>query len=118
MNKYTLKKMLLAGSGALALRWRFLSPGLYVFNYHRIGDSSITAFDPNVFSCDEEHFDAHLKLIASRFRVINTSELLELIESGARITEHLAMITFDDGYADNYSKAFPLLAARDLPAVS
>lgn len=117
MNKYKLKKILLAGSGALAFRWHFLSPGLYVFNYHRIGDSSTTAFDPNVFSCDEEHFDAQLETIAARFRVINVSELLELIEGGATVTEPLAMITFDDGYEDNYSKAFPLLAARGLPAV-
>jgi peptidoglycan/xylan/chitin deacetylase (PgdA/CDA1 family) len=116
-KKYKLKKMLLSGSGALALRWRFLSPGLYVFNYHRIGDSSATVFDPNVFSCDEEHFDAQLETIAARFRVINSSELLELIEGGAGITEPLAMISFDDGYEDNYSKAFPLLAARNLPAI-
>ena len=109
--------MLLSGSGALAMRWRFLSPGIYVFNYHRIGDSSKTAFDSNVFSCDEEHFETHLEIIAARFRVINASELLDLIERGAAVTEPLAMITFDDGYEDNYSKAFPLLTARGLTAV-
>lgn len=117
MNKYKLNKMLLSGSGALAYRWRNLSPGLYVFNYHRIGDSTTTAFDPNVFSCDEAHFDAQLETIARRFRVLNVGELLELIESGASVTEPLAMITFDDGYEDNYSKAFPILAARNLSAV-
>lgn len=117
MNKYLIKKLLLAGTGVLNRRWRSLSPGLYVFNYHRIGDSSKTAFDPNVFSCDEAHFDLQLELIASRFKVINVSQLLELIDSGKTVSEHLAMITFDDGYADNYSKAFPLLMARKLPAL-
>lgn len=109
--------MLLAGSGALALRWRYLSPGVYVFNYHRIGDSSKTAFDPNVFSCDEQHFEAHLKLIGSRFRVIDASALLDLVVSEEKVTEPIAMITFDDGYEDNYSKAFPILAAHGMTAI-
>jgi len=115
--KYKIKKMILAGSGALALRWRSLPPGLYVFNYHRIGDSSKTDFDPNVFSCDEEHFEAQLDIIASKFRVINVQQLLELIDIGGEILEPLAMITFDDGYSDNYTKAFPILASKGMSAI-
>lgn len=117
MDRYQLKRDLFRVTGVTPYRWRTLRGGIYVFNYHRVGNAEITEFDPNVFSCDEQHFARQIELIRSRFEVINVARLLEMIDTGAKLREPFAMITFDDGYRDNYTHAFPILRASRTPAV-
>ena len=57
-------------------------------------------------------FERALTLISSRFKVVPLEELLSSPPSGKR----LAAITFDDGYADNWVYAYPLLKKRGLKA--
>ncbi len=109
MTKYQIKRFMLDRIGYLDKQWRRLAPGLYAFNYHRIGNPDETEFDPNVFSCDSQHFRTQLELIKSRFRIIGVQELLELVASNEPPSEALALITFDDGYADNHRNALPIL---------
>lgn len=108
-------RKLLTKSGALDLLWNSLGPGLYIFNYHRVGDASSTDFDPNVFSCDATRFKAQVELVRSRFRVITIAETLRVLAAG-QPTEPLALITFDDGYRDNFTTAFPILRELGVPA--
>ncbi|WOH36642.1 polysaccharide deacetylase family protein [Thalassotalea fonticola] len=98
------------------LCWHFKPHGLYVFNYHRIGDENDTAFDPHLFSCTQEHFKEQLEFYKNNFEVINIETLNSLIHSNKKINKRLALITFDDGYLDNYLHAYPLLKAANLPA--
>lgn len=104
-------------SGITWLAWRRLRSALYVFNYHRIGDPATATFDPDVFSCTEERFAEHVDLLRSRFDLIGLSQLLALIEGRTTLTRPTAMITFDDGYRDNYTKAYPVLRRTGTPAV-
>jgi len=92
-----------------------LQNGLYCFNYHRIGDPNETDFDPNVYSCDERVFEEHLIFYKQNFKVITLEELKEL-DSKMLTEKKYALLTFDDGYEDNYSKAFKLLEQHKLPA--
>lgn len=108
-------RKVLARSGAIDLMWKQLGSGLYVFNYHRVGDPNATEFDPNVFSCDGSHFRAQVELIRSRFRVVTIKETLEELDAG-RSSAALALITFDDGYRDNFTTAFPILRELGVPA--
>lgn len=92
-----------------------LKNGLYCFNYHRIGDPNETDFDPNVYSCDESVFEEHLIFYKKNFQVITLEELKDL--DSKMLTENkYALLTFDDGYEDNYSKAFKLLQQHQVPA--
>lgn len=116
MNKAVLKKTILSSTGILSYRWRNLCPGLYVFNYHRIGNSNSTDFDSNVFSCTAENFSRHLKIIKSRFEIINMEKLVDIIENKSTIEQPFALITFDDGYIDNYELAYPILKKMHIPA--
>jgi len=100
---------MLRGTGVTALRWRFLKPDLYCFNFHRIGEKRETAFDPGVFSCSQECFREHVALLATRFEIISVERLIELRSHSQRAARPLALITFDDGYGDNYNLAFPVL---------
>jgi peptidoglycan/xylan/chitin deacetylase (PgdA/CDA1 family) len=117
VNTRQLKRVTFRQIGITAYRWRHLRSGLYVFNYHRVGNANATRFDPNVFSCDEAHFDEQLATIKSRFKTVTIADLATILERGRSLNAPLALITFDDGYRDNYTNAFPILKAHKLSAV-
>jgi peptidoglycan/xylan/chitin deacetylase (PgdA/CDA1 family) len=87
--------------------------GILVLNYHRIGDPAATPFDRDVFSATEEAFDRQCRFLARELDVIGLDELDDAL---ARRTGRFAMITFDDGYRDNFALALPILRAHRLPA--
>jgi hypothetical protein len=117
LSRYVVQRTVLSRAGVLDDIWRKLSPGVYIFNYHRIGDPKKTDFDPNVFSCDEEHFAKQVGFLKQRFRIIGIRELVDDVLTNQRVTEPLALITFDDGYRDNFTGAFPILREANVPAV-
>jgi len=100
-----------------SLLWNLRPKGVYCFNYHRIGDSSKSQYDPNVFSCDEENFEKHLEFYKTDFDLISIDELNTLSINKEKLKNRFALITFDDGYIDNYNLAFPLLKSNNVPAV-
>lgn len=105
------RSMLEVISGHMALKWQRRPSGLYCFNYHRIGRAADSEFDPNVFSCSEERFAQHLAFYKQEFDVVSIEDLIRLQSENRKIKERLALITFDDGYIDNYLIAYPILKA-------
>jgi peptidoglycan/xylan/chitin deacetylase (PgdA/CDA1 family) len=103
-------------SGHMAFKWPRRPAGVYCFNYHRIGDATATEFDPNLFSCDGERFEKHLKFFQQNFDVVSIDELIALRQSGDNINGRLAVVTFDDGYIDNYQIAYPILKSAGISA--
>lgn len=103
-------------SGHMAVKWRCRPRGLYCFNYHRIGRAADSEFDPNVFSCSEERFAQHLQLYKQDFDLVSIDELIALHINQQKINERLAVITFDDGYIDNYLNAYPILKSAGIYA--
>ena len=61
-------------------------------------------------------FERHLDLVGQHFRFATLDEIGVQIASGVPLSEHLAAVTFDDGYRDNYEVAFPILKQRGIPA--
>lgn len=91
-------------------------PTLVVLNYHRIGDRDATLYDPHVFSTTQEGFEAQIALLQRRYRVVSLAEATAIITGATRPRGVAVLLTFDDGYLDNYTAAFPVLAARGVPA--
>lgn len=89
--------------------WR----GLLVFNYHRIGSPDNSLFDHDLWSATAEDFARQLRFLADNFRVITPRELTTWDQMG---TNRAVMITFDDGYRDNFEVAFPILQEHGVPA--
>lgn len=98
-------------------RWKTPQNGLYVFNYHRIGDAAGTDFDPNIYSCTAEVFEQQLVFLKANFTLISEANLLALLEDDQPLDRAYALITFDDGYIDAYQCAFPILKKHQLSAV-
>lgn len=92
---------------------------LTVLNYHRIEDPGRADFDtfkPNV-SARPEDFARQMDCLARWFNVISMRDLADWLNGGKPLPPHAALITFDDGYLDNFANAYPILRARNFPAV-
>ncbi|MFI6445827.1 polysaccharide deacetylase family protein [Kitasatospora sp. NPDC050543] len=84
--------------------------GATVLIYHRVG--GIGADELDVSTAD---FTAQADLLADLppGRVVALDEAVDRIEAGRRTPS--TVLTFDDGYADVYHNAWPLLRERSLP---
>ena len=89
--------------------WR----GVLILNYHRIGDASASDADRALWNATAEQFDRQLAEIVRHADVIGPSDLEDVVRRGRG--RHV-MLTFDDGYRDNYEIAYPLLRAHRVPA--
>lgn len=107
------KTLLRSGCGRLMQRvgsWR----GLLVLNYHRVGDGRHSLFDRNLWSASSEDFDAQIATVVRDFDVIGLEDLQDVWQ---KRTGRYVLITFDDGYLDNYLEAFPILKRHNAKAV-
>lgn len=116
MSFELIKRQIIKRGRLANILWPLRSNGLYCFNFHRIGDASNTPFDPCVYSCDQENFKQYILFLREHFRIIDMKELDQIITQGKKVREKLALITFDDGYYDNYEIAYPILKAYKVPA--
>ncbi|MGE5248942.1 MAG: polysaccharide deacetylase family protein [Bacteroidota bacterium] len=106
-------------AGLLQLSRTLWSRSLSVVNYHRIDDASRPGFDsfkPNV-SADPEAFSQQLAYLRKWFNVIPVERLVEWLDGVTPLPPRAALITFDDGYLDNYTHAYPILRQHNLPAL-
>lgn len=92
---------------------------LTVLAYHRIADPdqpSFRTYRANV-SATPASFAAQLDFLQQHYQVVSLADVLAWLEKGRSLPPYPALITFDDGYADNWTAALPALRARHLPAV-
>jgi peptidoglycan/xylan/chitin deacetylase (PgdA/CDA1 family) len=79
--------------------------------YHRVNDTEDPFFD----TVSAGAFEAQMALLERCCSVLPLAEAVE--RSGANdLPPNAVVITFDDGYADNYESAFPILKRLGLPA--
>jgi peptidoglycan/xylan/chitin deacetylase (PgdA/CDA1 family) len=89
---------------------------LLVLNYHRIGSSSGNRFDDGPYSATVTAFRDQVRYIRDHFEVFGQDELLRAARRGFTVDRATAVITFDDGYRDNFELAFPILRELGVPA--
>ncbi len=86
-----------------------------ILMYHRVSSEADPdhepAVTPQTFARQMEFLRAH------RYNVIGLADLADLIRQKKRVPRNTVVITFDDGYLDNFENAFPSLKALGLPAV-
>lgn len=83
-----------------------------MLTYHRIGDGSGSALDRALWSATTDQLDRHLTFLVRNFDVITPDELAGAVERPGR----RVLVTFDDGYRDLYTHAFPVLEAHRVTA--
>lgn len=84
-----------------------------VVMYHHIDKLD----EHNVATIPPERFEKHLQYLREHnFDVLTLDELVDAIKSQTALSRKTVALTFDDGYLDNFTNAFPLLKKYNVPA--
>jgi peptidoglycan/xylan/chitin deacetylase (PgdA/CDA1 family) len=92
---------------------------LLVLNYHRIGNPEEDLFDPNLFSTTAGQFDEQISYMKRNHWLITLEEALAFVDGTIKekVRRSRVLITFDDGFLDNYEVAFPILNSHGVQGV-
>lgn len=102
--------LVLIGNGAYLMHQAAHS--VPVLNYHQINDR-----DENALTVHTDQFEAQMKfLVDNGYHAITPAEMLDAFENGSELPSKPVIITFDDGYIDNYRNAYPVLEKYNLKA--
>jgi peptidoglycan/xylan/chitin deacetylase (PgdA/CDA1 family) len=113
----TLLALAIARTGLLRLLLQLRSPGIFVFVYHRVtADDEQNPCAISHMHVTQSSFDRQLGALRQLFRVVPMSELRSILDGTRPLEEHVALVTFDDGYRDNYDGALPILMRYQVPA--
>ena len=81
-------------------------PGIIILAYHSISNGQYSVdISPSLF-------EQHMKWIQSNYKVVSLTEAL----SYNRLEEDCIVITFDDGYKDYMTSAYPILHKYNIPS--
>lgn len=90
---------------------------LLVLNYHRIGDAAADPFDPELFSATADELDRQISYLKRHISLVTLDEAQAFVDGVDKSPRARALITFDDGYLDNYQLAFPVLRSHAVQGV-
>lgn len=81
-----------------------------ILMYHSVGNNK------HFFTVTPENFEWQMGYLKRHnFNIISLGQLVEKIINKQPFQEKTIAITFDDGYADNYSNVFPVLKKYSIP---
>ncbi|WP_109125844.1 polysaccharide deacetylase family protein [Dyella sp. C11] len=92
---------------------------LRILAYHRImpvPDPAHYDFDMELISTTPEEFREQMTLVKERYRPMRLSDVAAAINAGDALPPDAVVVTFDDGYDDNYRIAYPILKELGVPA--
>ena len=102
--------LILAGLAVCAYIMHSAKDSVPVLNYHQINDR-----DENALTVHTDQFEAQMKYLADNgYHTITPEEMIAAWDNGTALPDKPVIITFDDGYADNYRCAFPILQKYNL----
>jgi len=96
-------------TGAFApFRWTKRDKVL-ILTYHRFGTGD------DRWKISAQAFEAHLEYLGRYHRIISLDDAIEYLKEGKTPPANSTVITIDDGYADAYEIAFPVLKKFGFP---
>ena len=102
---------ILLGSFLITLMFK-CSIGVPVLNYHQVNSE-----ENDMLSVPVEEFEAQMAYLEeSGYTTITPDQLRDFLTDGTPLPEKPVLITFDDGYKDNYTNAFPILKKHHMTA--
>jgi len=99
-------------SSAAFLRSRYNLP---ILMYHSVSPKPNPSIE--LLIVKPETFRRQMRFLKEHnYNVVPLSEIADLIKNNKKIPPRTLAITFDDGYKDNYTYAFPILKEYNFPA--
>lgn len=114
-SKKWLKKALLRSS-VLDLARRFTPSSAVVLMYHSVVEDTQRTNHILGVSRDRASFERHMETLARNFSPVTIAEVAQFANSGRPLPARAVAVTFDDGFADNYEVALPILSRYGIPA--
>lgn len=81
---------------------------LHIVMYHYTRDLKHSRY-PEIKGLDTALFRAQLEYLKANFQIVTMEEVIAACQGETNLPEKAMLLTFDDGYIDNYTFAFPLL---------
>ncbi|MBZ5531491.1 MAG: GNAT family N-acetyltransferase [Acidobacteriia bacterium] len=89
------------------------TPSCQILLYHRVNDD----LDPYLPSLPVDEFRSQMAYVARNCNVVTLDDIADgRIARDSSSSKHCVAITFDDGYRDNFTSAFPILKELGIPA--
>ena len=91
-----------------------------ILAYHRVLESVEPRdfrFDPDLISASSDAFREQVGIVKRRCSLMRFDELIDRLDRGQSLPRRAALITFDDGYDDNYRIAWPILRDAGVSAM-
>jgi peptidoglycan/xylan/chitin deacetylase (PgdA/CDA1 family) len=120
--KSLLRDAILAGlsiSGILRTLARSrMAGGICVLAYHRVltDDERKRSFSTDGIVVSRHSFEMQMRFLKGQFNTISLSEFISIFRGTLKCPDRAVLITFDDGWRDNYENAYPILKTLELPA--
>lgn len=89
-----------------------MMPGVWVLCYHRVDDkpAQYTVLLPADFRAQMAYLKTH------DYNVVPLTRIVDALQYGEKLPPKTVALTFDDGYKDNYTVAYPILKQYNFPA--
>lgn len=76
--------------------------------YHYTRDLKYSRY-PEIKGLDYDLFESQLKFFSENFNVVRMEDVIDSVNNNKILPENSVLLTFDDGYIDNFTVAMPLL---------
>lgn len=86
--------------------------------YHRVIDDPFSELEyaQTGTAVSRSAFEAQISFIAKRYTVLTAGDYVEKLRTGQSLSGKCAVITFDDGWLDNFEIAYPILKSHKVSA--
>lgn len=96
------------------LRKQITKSQVIVLTYHRVGNP--TEFPWNFPLVTMQNFENQIKYLRKTYNIISLNTLVNHIRDREPMSGKSVVITFDDGYRNNFTHAYPVLKRYSIPA--
>lgn len=96
-----------------SLRRKLTKSQVAILMYHRVSPKQDNwSFEP----INPQSFERQMQYFCRSCEILSLDKLAQYIQQGKSLPEKAVVITFDDGYKDNYLYAYPILKKYHVPA--
>src|SRR5215471_4717453 len=113
LDRFGLWRAILAARQARIGRWA----GLTVVLYHRVvHPAHLAGLDPELVDATPEEFDEQMAFLRHHFEPVSLDQVTDAALQKTALPPNAVLVTFDDGYRDNYQHALPVLVRHGMKA--
>ncbi len=111
----TVYEMLHALGASKLLHMLESRPTVKILVYHRIAEGE-SNFDRDTVSATPKNFRKQMVYLKKNYDIISFADYMLYLKNNKKLPKNSLIISFDDGYKDNFLHAYPYLKNNKIPA--